>query len=275
MKNDTSLNFITLDTSEKRFESDIESAFLSEGYRKISRNEYDAESMLFPDILVEFISKSQPKEWQRYTKYYGVNAKEKLVRRFNDSVYSRGLLDVLKNGLDDLGIHLNLCFFKPESGLNDVLEKNYESNIIGITRQFPYSTKNNNTIDTVLSVNGIPVFAFELKNQLKGQDYQCAIEQWKHDRDLKEPIFRFNQRFFAYFAVDLYEVWMATELKGDATRFLPFNQGSNGAGNPGGKGNPANPNGYVTSYLWERVFSRDSMLDLIRRFITVIGEKRR
>lgn len=110
MKNDTSLNFITLDTSEKRFESDIESAFLSEGYRKISRNEYDAESMLFPDILVEFISKSQPKEWQRYTKYYGVNAKEKLVRRFNDSVYSRGLLDVLKNGLDDLGIHLNLCF---------------------------------------------------------------------------------------------------------------------------------------------------------------------
>lgn len=68
---------------------------------------------------------------------------------------------------------------------------------------------------------------------------------------------------------------MATELKGDATRFLPFNQGSNGAGNPGGKGNPANPNGYVTSYLWERVFSRDSMLDLIRRFITVIGEKRR
>ena len=274
MKNDASLNFITLDTSEKRFESDIESAFLSEGYRKISRNEYDAESMLFPDILVEFISKSQPKEWQRYMKYYGADAKEKLVRRFNDSVYSRGLLDVLKNGLDDLGIHLNLCFFKPESGLNDVLEKNYESNIIGITRQFPYSTKNNNTIDTVLSVNGIPVFAFELKNQLKGQDYQCAIEQWKHDRDPKEPIFRFNQRFFAYFAVDLYEVWMATELKGDATRFLPFNQGSNGAGNPGGKGNPANPNGYVTSYLWERVFSRDSMLDLMRRFITVIEEKK-
>lgn len=110
MKNDASLNFITLDTSEKRFESDIESAFLSEGYRKISRSEYDAESMLFPDILVEFISKSQPKEWQRYTKYYGADAKEKLVRRFNDSVYSRGLLDVLKNGLDDLGIHLTFCF---------------------------------------------------------------------------------------------------------------------------------------------------------------------
>ncbi len=184
---DEKLNYISVDVSEKRFESDIESAFLSEGYRKISRNEYDAESMLFPDILIEFISTSQPKEWQRYTKLYDANAKEKLIRRLNDSIYSRGLLDVLKNGLEDLGIHLNLCFFKPESGLNDVLEKNYESNIIGITRQFPYSTKNSNTIDTVLSINGIPVFAFELKNQLKGQDYQCAIEQWKHDRNRKIP----------------------------------------------------------------------------------------
>lgn len=92
MKNNASLNFITLDTSEKRFESDIESAFLSEGFRKISRNEYDAESMLFPDILVEFISKSQPKEWQRYTKYYGVNAKinwcEDLMIRYIPEDYS-------------------------------------------------------------------------------------------------------------------------------------------------------------------------------------------
>lgn len=268
------LKYINLDTSEKRFESDIESAFLSEGYRKISRNEYDAENMVFPNILVEFIKTSQPNEWKRYSKLYGANAKEKLIRRLNDSVYSRGLLDVLKNGMNDLGIHLSLCYFKPESGLNEDLERKYTSNIIGITRQFPYSTKNTNTIDTVLSVNGIPVFALELKNQLKGQDYQCAIEQWKHDRDPKEPIFRFSQRFFAYFAVDLYEAWMATELKGDMTRFMPFNQGSNGAGQPGGKGNPANPSGYMTSYLWERVFSKDSLLDLIRRFITITEEKK-
>lgn len=274
MENDNLMKFIKLDTSEKRFEADIESAFLSEGYRKVSRNEYDAESMVFPNILIEFIKTSQPKEWERYTKYYGANAKEKLIRRLNDSVYSRGLLDVLKNGMDDLGIHLSLCYFKPESGLNETLEKEYLSNIIGITRQFPYSTKNTNTIDTVLSVNGIPLFALELKNQLKGQDYQCAIEQWKHDRDPKEPIFGFNRRFFAYFAVDLYEVWMATELKGDATHFMPFNQGSNGAGQPGGKGNPANPDGYMTSYLWERVFTKDSLLDLIRRFITITEENK-
>lgn len=274
MDNSNISKFITLDTSEKRFEADIESAFISEGYRKISRNEYDAETMVFPDILIEFIKTSQSKEWERYTKYYGTNAKDKLIRRLNDSVYSRGLLDVLKNGMDDLGIHLSLCYFKPESGLNATLEQEYSSNILGITRQFPYSTKNTNTIDTVLSVNGIPVFALELKNQFKNQDYQCAIEQWKHDRDPKEPIFRFNQRFFAYFAVDLSEVWMATELKGENTRFLPFNQGSNGAGQPGGKGNPANPDGYMTSYLWERVFTKDSLLDIIRRFITITEEKK-
>ncbi len=266
------VGFIQIDESEKHFEQDIETAFLNEGYRKIEPYLYDMENMLFPDILVEFVSTSQPKEWERYKKYYGDKAKEKLIRRINDSIYSQGVLSVLKNGIKDMGIELQLCYFKPESGLNAILEEKYSKNIIGVTRQFPYSTKNNNTIDMVLSVNGIPVFAFELKNQYKGQDYQCAIRQWKQDRDPKEPVFKFNNRFFAYFAVDLFEVWMATELKGDATYFMPFNQGSNGAGKPGGKGNPANPNGYMTSYLWEEIFTKDSMLDLIKRFITITFE---
>jgi type I restriction enzyme R subunit len=265
---------ITIDTSEKHFESDIEKGFLDEGYRKLDRNKYNQELMLFPETLVEFVSTSQPKEWFRYTKYYGAHAQEKLIRRFNDSVAERGLLDVLKKGVDDMGIHINLCFFRPNSDLNVNLLDLYSKNILGVTRQFPYSSKNLNTIDTVLSLNGIPVFAFELKNQFKGQDYQCAIRQWKEDRDPKEPIFRFGQRFFAYFAVDLYEVWMTTKLAGNETSFIPFNQGSNGAGNPGGKGNPANPDGYMTSYLWERVFSKDSLLDLIHRFITVVEDKK-
>jgi type I restriction enzyme R subunit len=265
---------LTIDTSEKHFESDIEASFIEEGYRKIDRSDYDPESMLFPKVIVEFVSSSQPKEWSRYSKFYGDHAQEKLIRRFNDSVAERGLLDVLKKGIDDMGIHINLCFFKPDSDLNVNLVDLYAKNIVGVTRQFPYSSKNLNTIDTVLSLNGIPVFAFELKNQFKGQDYQCAIRQWKEDRDPKEPIFRFGQRFFAYFAVDLYEVWMTTKLAGNDTSFIPFNQGSNGAGNPGGKGNPANPDGYMTSYLWERVFSKDSLLDLVHRFITVVDEKR-
>lgn len=274
MEQNSALKFMTMDTSEKKFEEDIETAFLNEGYRKISRESYDAEAMLFPDVLVEFLKNSQPKEWARYEKYYGNKAKEKLIRRLNDAIDSGDMLDVLKNGIEDLGLKLKLCYFKPDSTLNANLNELYSKNIIGVTRQFPYSTKNTNTIDMVLSVNGISVFAFELKNQFKGQDYSCAIRQWKEDRDPKEPVFKFAKRFLAYFAVDLYEVWVTTELKGENTYFMPFNQGSNGAGNPGGKGNPSNPNGYVTSYLWEKVFTKDSLLDLIHRFITITEEKK-
>lgn len=126
----------------------------------------------------------------------------------------------------------------------------------------------------VLSINGIPVIAFELKNQFKGQDYLCAIEQWKNDRDPRENVFKFNTRILTFFAVDLYDVWMTTELSGPSTRFLPFNQGSNGAGNTGGKGNPTNEHGYPTSYLWEEVFAKDSFIDLIFKFITITEEKK-
>ena len=125
----------------------------------------------------------------------------------------------------------------------------------------------------VVSVNGIPVIALELKNQFTGQTYEDAIVQYK-GRDCKEKIFRLNYRFLVYFAVDHYETWMTTVLKGENTYFLPFNQGSNGAGNSGGKGNPANPNGYSTSYLLEKVLTRDSILDLIRKFVSFVKEKK-
>ena len=155
-----------------------------------------------------------------------------------------------------MGCKLKVCFFKPESDVNPVTVEHYEANILGCTRQFRYSTANTNTIDMALSVNGIPVVALELKNQFTGQDYICAINQYKNDRSSKEFAFRLNHRFLVYFAVDLYEVWMTTQLADSNTRFLPFNQGSNGAGVTGGAGNPQNPNGYATSYLWEEVLQR-------------------
>lgn len=267
-------DYMTVNVSETQFEKDIESDLLSGGYRKISPRDYDKDAMLFPEVLVEFIKSTQPREWTRYVKYYGDQAVNKLIRRFNDTVATRGLLDVLKNGIDDMGIRLYVCYFKPDSTMNALLNDLYSKNIFGVTRQFMYSKANNNEIDMVLSINGIPVFAFELKDQFKGQDYECAIEQWKEDRDYRESVFKFEQRFFAYFAVDLYDVWMTTELKGDNTYFRPFNQGSNGAGNAGGAGNPSNPDGYPTAYLWQTVFQKDSFLDLIRRFITVVEEKK-
>ena len=92
-----------------------------------------------------------------------------------------------------MGIKLKMCFFRPESTLNQELINLYHKNIIGITRQFKYSTQNNNSIDMVISINGVPLFAFELKDQLKGQDYMNAIKQWKEDRDTREMCFKFNK----------------------------------------------------------------------------------
>ena len=272
-----------MDTSEKRFEYDIEQHLISNGYEQfngqdaegnwVHTRQHDVPKCIYMDVLCEFIAKTQPKEWTRYTKYYGVQAVDKLYHRLEKAISNQGLLYVLRNGIEDMGCKLKVCFFKPESDLNPVTVERYEANILGCTRQFRYSTANTNTIDMALSVNGIPVVALELKNQFTGQDYICAINQYKNDRSSKEFAFRLNHRFLVYFAVDLYEVWMTTQLADSNTRFLPFNQGSNGAGVTGGAGNPQNPNGYATSYLWEEVLQRDSLLDLIHRFISFVKEK--
>lgn len=274
-----------MDKSEKRFERDIEAFLISPqgGYVQfngqdadgnwVHNRQHDVEKCIYMDVLCEFIAKTQPKEWAKYTRYYGEKAEEKLYHRLETTIANQGLLFVLRNGIEDMGCKLRVCYFKPESGLNPEAVERYEANILGCTRQFRYSTANTNTIDMVLSVNGIPVVALELKNQLTGQDCACAMNQYKSDRSSKEFAFRLNHRFLVYFAVDLYEVWMTTRLEDGNTRFMPFNQGSNGAGVSGGAGNPANPNGYVTSYLWEEVLQRDSLLDLIQRFISNVKEK--
>ena len=144
----------------------------------------------------------------------------------------------------------------------------YKANILTCTRQFAYSAQNHNTIDVVLSLNGIPVVALELKNQLTGQSVANAQHQFMYDRDEKEFCFRFNNRFLVYFAVDLYEVAMTTQLQGEKTFFLPFNQGSNGAGNVGDGGNPKSEAGYATSYLWEYVLRPDMLLSIFQRYIS-------
>ena len=274
-----------MDKSEKRFERDIESFLISPagGYTQfwgqdaagnwVHNRQPDVAKCIYMDVLCEFIAKTQPKEWAKYTKYYGTAAADKLYHRLQTTISNQGLLFVLRNGIEDMGCKLKVCYFKPESDLNPVDAERYAANILGCTRQFRYSTGNTNTIDMVLSVNGIPVVALELKNQLTGQNCVCAINQYKEDRSSKEFAFRMNHRFLVYFAVDLYEAWMTTQLADGKTRFLPFNQGSNGAGVTGGAGNPENPDGYATSYLWEEVLQRDSLLDLIKRFISFVKEK--
>lgn len=274
-----------MDKSEKRFERDIESFLISKdgGYTQFSgqdddgnwvhNRKHDIERCIYMDVLCEFIAKTQPKEWEKYIKYYGDSASDKLYHRLETTINNQGLLYVLRNGIDDMGCKLRVCYFKPESSLNTVALERYEANILGSTRQFRYSINHNNTLDMVLSVNGIPVVALELKNQLKGQDVQCAINQFKTNRKSNEFCFKPNHRFLVYFAVDLYEAYVTTQLLDGATHFMPFNQGSNGAGVTGGAGNPINQNGYATHYLWEEVLQRDSLMDLIQHFISYVKEK--
>ena len=272
-----------MDTSEKRFEYDIEQYLISHGYEQfngqdkdgnwVHNRQHDVEKCIYMDVLCEFIAKTQPKEWAKYTKYYGDKAADKLYTRLEQTISNEGLISVLRNGITDMGVKLKVCYFKPESTLNETLNEQYASNILGCTRQFQYSSNNGNTIDMVLSVNGIPVVAIELKNQFKGQDVYNAMKQYKKDRSSKEFAFRLDHRFLVYFAVDLNEAWMTTQLKDDATYFMPFNMGSNGAGVTGGAGNPKNENGYDTYYLWEEVLQKDSLLDILHRFISHVKEK--
>ena len=263
-----------MDNREKRFEQDIESYLLSKGgYVKAEKGDFDASMALSLPLLVEFIKKTQEKSWQRYVTIYGDNADNKLYKRFNEEVNIHGLIYVLRHGIDDRGVKLKVCYFKPESSMNDILVDRYNQNKLTLSRQFYYSAQNRNSIDMVLSLNGIPIVALELKNQLTGQSVENGKKQYMFDRNPKEPCFQFNKRFLVYFAVDLYEVWMTTQLKGKDSYFLPFNQGSGGAGRVGGSGNPENLTGYSTAYLWEKVLNKDSLMNIIHRFLHLEVEK--
>lgn len=258
-----------METKEKNFEADIEAYLLNKGgYIKGSLDTYDKKRAIDMPVLISFIEKTQPKVWERYKNVYGDKSEKQLYNIFQQNVETNGLVYVLRNGIKDRGMSIRVCYFAPASNLNTELVERYNQNILTVTRQFAYTAQNHNTIDMVLSLNGIPVVALELKNQLTGQSVANAKRQFQEDRDEKEFCFRFNNRFLVYFAVDLYEVAMTTHLKGKKTSFLPFNQGSNGAGNVGDGGNPENPNGYVTAYLWEKVLSRPMLLSILQRYIS-------
>lgn len=267
-----------METTEKRFESDIESALLSPpgGYVKGS-DTYDPALALYVNTLVGFVQSTQPKEWARFEKQNQVDPVRKFCLAFNAACDADGLLSVLRHGFKHRGITFHICYFMPESGLNETAARRYACNKIECCRQWYYSADTKKSVDMVLTVNGIPVFAFELKNQYTRQNVENAKRQWMYDRDPRELCFQFNKRILGYFCVDHTEVWMATRLAGKDTYFLPFNQGSNGAGQDGGKGNPSNPDGYPTAYLWEQVFQRDSMMDILQKFIhlQVKEEKKR
>ncbi|MDD7409152.1 MAG: DEAD/DEAH box helicase family protein [Anaerovoracaceae bacterium] len=267
--------------TEKQFESDIESFLISPegGWQKATDAAYKANRKyaLDLDTLCSFVENTQKVQWDRFVKRCKSDPKIKFYNAFENAVQSDGLIDVLRHGFRYRGQEFRVCYFKPESELNQLANTRYRQNICQCVRQwhYSYSDDNHNSVDMMLMINGIPVVAIELKNQLRGQTVDDAVIQWMSDRSKREPVFQFNHRVLVYFAVDLYEAKMATKLDGTETRLFPFNQGSNGAGNDGGAGNPPSTDGdYVTSYLWKNILQKDSLLDILQKFITLTENRK-
>ena len=261
---------------EAAFEAHI-AGYLVErgGYRRVKtasegyESDFDGSAGVDTADLFEFIGATQPERWDKLVNSgYGgdpVVARAKFVQRLATQLDKRGTVDVLRRGVTDYNVRFRLAYFKPGHGLAPELLERYEANILSVVRQFRYEPKSKKTIDLGLFVNGIPVATAELKNPMTGQNVEHAMLQYRNDRD---PLNRTLRRVgMVHFAVDPYSVAMTTHLAGKRTRFLPFNQGHDL-----GAGNPPNPDGHRTSYLWERVWSRDAWMDILGRFIHV--EKR-
>lgn len=257
-----------METKEINLEIEIEKYLTSKGgYIKSDEIGYEPLNGYKPKTLIEFIKKTQPQKWNRLNEIHGDLTNEYFCKYVEKEIQEFGLLATLRGKIKLNGLEFKLIYFKPETDYNPELKELYESNICECVRQLHYSIDNNNSLDVVLFINGFPLVTMELKNQYTGQDVNNAVKQYKNDRSSSEPIFKFNERSLVHFAVDLFECKMTTKLQDSKTYFLPFNQGSNGAGNVGGAGNPNNKEGFGTSYLWEKVLNKDSLFEIIEKYM--------
>lgn len=253
---------------EKFFEDELVASLTAHGWLQGDPADYDRELALYPGDLVGWIQDTQPKEWEKIASWHGDKAQQALCERAAKLMDEQGALSLLRHGFKDKNARFQLCQFKPSHGFNPEIAERHAKVRCRVVRQVRYSTSNENSIDLVLFVNGIPVATLELKTDFT-QSVHDAIRQYRNDRlpkDAKtkkaEPLLGFKRRALVHFAVSTDEVYMATELKGKATVFLPFNQGNHGAA-----GNPANASGYRTAYLWEQVLRRESLLNILGNFV--------
>ena len=266
--------------TEWDFETAIEHGLISNGgYAKGDPATYDPATALFPDEVIAFIRASQPARWDQLDAMLKGRTAATIIDSLTKELTSKGTLGVLRHGFKCYGKELRLAYFQPNSGMNLDAAVRYDANRLAITRQVefpsdvlkrPDGQRRKCILDVVLSVNGLPVVTVELKNPLTGQRAEDARKQYMIDRDGRDQLFRFKERALVHFAVDPDEAWMATELKGVDTYFLPFNRGHNhGAGNPPVEGN------WRTHYLWDEVLARDSLLDILQRFMHLDVTERR
>jgi type I restriction enzyme R subunit len=248
--------------TEKAFEAAIEQHLLSHGWAAGDPAGFDRERALFPAELLAFVQATQPKAWAAVQAYHAANAADALLSDLGKALAASGLLHVLRHGFHCFGKHFKLAFFAPASGLNPELQAQYAANRLSVTRQVHYSTQHENSLDMVLSLNGLPLATAELKNPFTAQTVHDAMRQYRQDRDPAETLFAFNRRALVHFAVDSERVFMSTRLEGAATSFLPFNRGDGG-----GAGNPPHPAGHRSAYLWHEAWARDNWLDILGRFV--------
>lgn len=252
-------------TKEIHFEEHIENHLVQtvQEYLSVSPQLYDKDLCVIPSEIIAFVKDTQPKKYEELSKQYGAVVDEKIVANVAKNITKNKTLDVLRNGVKDRGQRLELAYFKPAHNKTPEHEVAYAKNRLSIVRQLKYSNRNNNEIDIVLFINGIPVVTAELKNALTGQNHHNAIKQFMQDRDPKgEPFLEFK-RCLVHFAVGTEKVFMATELKGKSTYFLPFNTGLENHSDTG----------FAVEYLWEDVLRKDSLMDLVQNFISVQTDK--
>jgi len=256
-------------TTENIFETALVQTLIEQGgYNAGNALEYSPELGMFKSDVINFLQESQPKRWEKISGIHGSDADNRVIQRLYKELDLRGSLDVLRNGFVDYGVRFQMAFFQPASGLNPDAVNLYNKNNLKVYRQIYYSTKNRNSVDVLLSLNGIPVATLELKNQFTGQNVGNALKQYSTTRDNREILFAFRKRCLVHFAVDQDEVFMCTKLDGSKTYWLPFNKGANNC-----KGNPQNPKGYRTSYLWENILQKDSWMEIIQRFVHLQTEE--
>lgn len=241
-----------------------------QGYRPRASEDFDRASALDKGVVLAFVKATQADEWSKLEGQYGASSEAEFFKQLEQGLKQRGTLDVLRNGVKLVpSLKFFLCAFQPASAINPALVAMFQANILSVIRQVRYSAKNENAIDVVLFINGLPVATLELKNTLTGSTFRYAEKQYRYDRaPANEPLLTFKRGALVHFAVDQDNVSMTTRLANGKTRFLPFNRG-----HEGGAGNPDIAGEFRIAYLWadqpegRAIFSRDIWLDIIGRFV--------
>ena len=258
---------MTTDTSEKNLETILVSYLRDvQGYEEGLSENYNKDYALDTERVKRFILSTQKKKVENTACFASEVSERRFFAELNKQLATRGITDVLRKGFRYISELFDMYYPLP-SELNPTAQEMYRKNIFCVTRQLYYSKENSNSIDVMVSLNGMPVLTIELKNHYTGQTIENAIKQYQTDRDPNDLLLA-PKRCAVHFAVDDDDISMCTWLCGKSSWFLPFNKGVNG-----GAGNPVNPNGVRTSYLWEDILAKESLSDILENYAQVIKKK--